>query len=205
MLQLACSVGDEALTLARDGAEVTAVDFAAGHLQTGRQKAAALGVTINFIQQDMMNLPAELSGFDRALISGGGLCWVPDLDRWAVDLAGRLTSGGRVLISEHHPLWEVLTVTGENALTISGDYFGNGRDGYADPLKAPQVTWGGSAAELPEHRSFVWGIGRVATALVSAGLVINSLQEIAPPDMYPGLGSVADNIPSAYLLCATRP
>ncbi|SDS89367.1 Methyltransferase domain-containing protein [Microlunatus soli] len=204
VLQLACSVGDESLTLARNGAQVTAVDLAEGHLRTGRQKAAALGVKINFLRQDMMALAPELAGFDRVLISGGGLCWVPDLDRWAVDVAGRLTPGGRIVISEHHPLWEVLTVNGENSLLVSADYFGQGRDGYTDPMKAPQVTWG-STAELPEHRSFVWGIGAVVTALVAAGLMIESLREWAAPDMYPGLGTVADRIPSAYLLSAARP
>jgi SAM-dependent methyltransferase len=203
VLQLAAGVGDESISLARRGAEVTAIDLAEAHLQTGREKAAALGAAVDYQQQDMMALPAELTGFDRVLISYGGLCWIPDLDRWAADLAGRLLPDGRVVISEHHPLWEVLSVAGDNRLAVSGDYFGFGRHGYADRLKAPQVTWR-SEDPLPEHTSFVWGIGSVVTALLAAGLRIIALEEFADPEMYPGLGPTADLIPSSYLLCAQR-
>lgn len=46
VLQLACSTGDEALTFAQRGAEVTAVDIAPTHLATGRAKAEALGLDV---------------------------------------------------------------------------------------------------------------------------------------------------------------
>lgn len=42
VLQLACAVGDEALTFAQRGATVTAVDLAPAHLATGRAKARTL-------------------------------------------------------------------------------------------------------------------------------------------------------------------
>ncbi|GAA2804597.1 hypothetical protein GCM10010522_22730 [Kribbella solani] len=64
VLHLACSVGDEALSFALHGAEVTAVDIAHPHLATGRSKAEALAVNVNFIRQDMMTLDPEVTGFD---------------------------------------------------------------------------------------------------------------------------------------------
>jgi SAM-dependent methyltransferase len=203
VLQLACSVGDEALTFAQHGATVTAVDLAPAHLAVGRAKAKALGLDVTFIAQDMMTLDAQVTGFDVIYTSWGGLCWVPSITDWTRLVAGRLHPGGTLLISEHHPLWEVLTVRGDNALSVSGDYFGVGRDGYADPLKAPQITRQLGTPDVP-HRSFVWSIGSVVSAVLDAGLTLRSLHEFAEPEMYPGLGEAAASVPATYLLTARR-
>lgn len=201
VLQLACSVGDEALTFAQLGGDVTAVDIAPSHLVTGRAKAEALGVDVAFTQQDMMTLDPQLTGFDVIYISWGGLCWVPSITEWTRSVADRLNAGGLLVISEHHPLWEILTVRGEGAVSVSGDYFGIGRDGYADPLKAPEITRSIGTPDVP-HRSFVWSIGSVVTAVLAAGLTVRSLQEFPEPEMYPGLGDQAMHIPATYLLTA---
>ncbi|WP_432948525.1 class I SAM-dependent methyltransferase [Kribbella sp. CA-253562] len=202
VLQLACSVGDEALGFAQRGADVVAVDLAPSHLATGRAKAEALELSVDFREQDMMALPPDLTGFDLIFISWGGICWVPDLNKWAADLAERLTPGGVLVISEHHPLWEVLTVTGEHALTVSGDYFTAARDGCVDPAKAPQITR--EFAAPVQSRSYVWGLGALVSAVLSAGLTIRSLQEFPETDMYAGLGDQAAHIPATYLLTASR-
>ncbi|WP_328999767.1 class I SAM-dependent methyltransferase [Kribbella sp. NBC_00709] len=203
VLQLACSVGDEALMFAQRGAAVTAVDIAPAHLMTGRAKAEALGVDVAFIEQDMTRLDPEITGFDVIYISWGGICWVPDITEWMQLVADRLNPGGVLVISEHHPLWEILTVRGENALSVNGDYFDNGRDGYADPLKAPQITQTIGTPDVP-HRSFVWSISSIVTGVLAAGLTLRSLQEYAESEMYPGLGEQAMHIPGTYLLTASR-
>jgi 2-polyprenyl-3-methyl-5-hydroxy-6-metoxy-1,4-benzoquinol methylase len=204
VLQLACSVGDEALTFARLGAAVTAVDLAPSHLATGRAKADALGVEVEFVEQDMMTLDPRITGFDVIYISWGGLCWVPDISRWMRLVADRINPGGVLVISEHHPLWEILTVRGENSLSISSDYFGIGRDGYSDPLKAPEVTQRIGTPDVP-HRSYVWSLGAVVTAVLDAGLTVQSLQEFPEPSSYRGLGEQATYIPATYLLTAGSP
>jgi SAM-dependent methyltransferase len=203
VLQLACAVGDEAISFARLGADVTAVDLAPSHLATGRAKAAALGLSIDFIERDMMRLD-ELTGFDVIFISAGGICWVPDIDAWAADLSRRLLPGGVLVINEHHPLWEVLSVAGLGRLDVTSDYLSPARDGYPDPLKAPTVTREQNF-DTVAPRSFVWSIGRVVSALVRAGLVIRMLVEEADEDLYPGLGSTAARLPATYLLVAARP
>jgi SAM-dependent methyltransferase len=202
VLQLACSVGDEALTFAQLGADVTAVDIAPSHLTTGRAKAEALGLEVTFVLQDMMTLDSEITGFDVIYISWGGLCWVPTLTEWTRSVAGRLNPGGVLVISEHHPLWEILTVRGANALSVNGDYFGADRDGYADPLKAPEITRTLGTPDVP-HRSFVWSISSIVTAVLTAGLTVRSLQEFPVQEMYPGLGEQAMSIPATYLLTAS--
>lgn len=203
VLQLACSVGDEALTFARMGAKVTAVDIAPSHLATGRAKARALGLTVDFREQDMMNLDPGLTGFDLVFISYGGVCWVPNLRVWAKMVAERLNANGLLVISEHHPLWEVLTVADHAQLAVSGDYFDPTRPGYADPLKAPRITREVGVPQLP-HTSYVWNLGDVVGAVISAGLTVRSLQEFGEVDMYPGLGDDAEKIPGTYLLSASR-
>jgi SAM-dependent methyltransferase len=200
VLQLACSVGDEALTFARMGAEVTAVDLAPSHLATGRAKADALGLDVDFREQNMMSLSPDITGFDVVFISWGGLCWVPDLDAWARSVAGRLNPSGLLVVSEHHPLWEVLTVADRDRLSVTGDYFTPDRAGYADPLKAPEITRTLGVPDLP-HQSFVWSIGNLISAVLTAGLTIRSFQEFPVADMYPGLNH-ADRIPATYLLTA---
>jgi SAM-dependent methyltransferase len=201
VLQLACSVGDEALTFAQRGADVTAVDIAPSHLASGRAKAEALGLDVAFVEQDMMTLDPQLTGFDLIYISWGGLCWATSISDWTRLVAARLNPGGQLVISEHHPLWEVLTVRSDGLLSVSGDYFDVGRDGYSDPLKAPQITRRLGVPDLP-HRSYVWSIGSVVTAVLEAGLTLKSLREFPDPDMYPGLGDQAVDIPATYLLVA---
>lgn len=203
VLQLACSVGDEAITFTLLGAEVTAVDIAPSHLATARAKAAECGVRIEFLQQDMMDLDAALTGFDIIYISWGGICWVPDIDAWAQSLADRLDPGGMLMISEHHPLWEVLASHDDQTLTVVGDYFTPVRDGYSDPAKAPQVTREiGNPTTTPV--SYVWSLGRVVSAVLGAGLTLRSLQEFPDEQNYPGLGEQASQLPATYLLTAVR-
>jgi 2-polyprenyl-3-methyl-5-hydroxy-6-metoxy-1,4-benzoquinol methylase len=203
VLQLACSVGDEALSFANLGADVTAVDLAPSHLATGRAKAEALGLLVNFVEQDMMTLDPGIAGFDVIYISWGGLCWVPELGEWTRLVADRLNSEGTLVISEHHPLWEILSVRDDAILSVVGDYFGVVRDGYTDPLKAPEITRTIGVPDLP-NRSFVWSIGSVVTAVLEAGLTLTSLQEFAAPDMYPNLGERSAHVPATYLLTAAR-
>lgn len=203
VLQLAGSVGDEGLTFAQRGADVTVVDIAPSHLETGRAKAAALGLSVTFIEQNMMRLDPDITGFDIVYISSGGICWAPSISDWATLVAGRLNDGGLLVVQEHHPLWEVLTVRGAGELSVTGDYFTAVRDGYIDPLKAPQVTQELGALEVPP-RSYVWSIGSLTSALLTAGFTIRSLQEFPEPDMYPGLGEHSPSLPATYLLAATH-
>ena len=190
VLHLACSTGDESLSFAQRGAEVTGVDIAPSHLATARSKAAAVGVGVTYLEQDMMALDPDLTGFDLIYISWRGLCWAPSITAWAQLVAGRLGRGGNLAISEHHPIWEVLSVAEDGSTVVCGDYFGRGRDGYADPAKAPEITRSVGGADLP-HRGFVWNLGAVVTAVLEAGLTVRSLRELPDSDMYRGLGNAA--------------
>ncbi|WP_188893228.1 class I SAM-dependent methyltransferase [Microlunatus endophyticus] len=203
VMHLACSMGDEAITFAQLGARVTGVDIAPSHLEIGRAKADQVGVTIDFVQQDMMALDHALTDFDLIYISWGGICWVPDLEAWARSLAGRLNPGGLLVISEHHPLWEILSAGKDGTLSVSGDYFHAAREGYPDPDKAPQITREiGAPAQVPV--SYVWNLGAVVRAVVNAGLTVRSLEEFPDAENYPHLGAGATRLPATYLLTASK-
>ncbi|MGC4190765.1 MAG: class I SAM-dependent methyltransferase [Thermomicrobiales bacterium] len=204
VLHLACAVCDEGIAMAMAGADVTGLDIAATHLQTGREKAAALGVDVDLRLGNMMALPDDLGTFDLAYISSGGLCWVPDLDDWLDGVRNVIRPGGRLLLTEHHPLWETLGVVGDRTLTVLNDYF----DQRDLPVVRDATKAAIGAAETSESddvlHSFVWGIGAVVSALLRNGFRIEALQELPDPAMYRDLGDAADCIPAVFLLMGQR-
>ncbi|WP_088285463.1 hypothetical protein [Kineosporia sp. A_224] len=56
----------------------------------------------------------------------------------------------------------------------------------------------------PPHTSYVWNLGQVVTAMLSAGLVLTTLNEGGHADMYAGLAA-SEHLPSMYLAAAERP
>jgi SAM-dependent methyltransferase len=108
LLHLACANGNDTLSWAVLGAAVTGVDIAPAGLAVARQTAAAAGLDAAFVCADVYDLPPELPAFDIVYMSGGGICWMPDLDRRAQLVAAHLVPGGVAAIIEHHPLWDRL-------------------------------------------------------------------------------------------------
>lgn len=202
VVQLAASVGDEAMQMALMGASVTAVDIAPSHIATGRAKAAEVGANVDFRLGDMTELTDDLRDIDIFYLSWGGLCWVPDLGTWMRDLAGRLRPGGRVVLAEHHPLWEVLSVASPEALTVTSSYFEPTWRKARDLDKAPQILKT-IDIPVPTSTSFVWGLGEVVTAFLGAGLRLVHLREYPITEMYDGLTDAA-HIPAIYITAAAK-
>ncbi len=65
VLDFGCGHGMAAVVLARLGARVTAFDLSPGYLAEARQRAAANGVGVNFVQADGERLPFADASFDR--------------------------------------------------------------------------------------------------------------------------------------------
>lgn len=200
ILHLACSVCDEGITMATRGAQVVGVDISETHVRVGQVKAEALGVQVDLRVGDMMNLDEDLRDFDLVYISTGGICWVPDLDDWLIGVRKTLKPGGRILIAEHHPFWEMMGVAGDRQLTVLSDYFGkNTLPDIHDTSKAAIGVVETSDDENALH-SFVWGIGAVVSALLRHDFQIVALLELPYADMYRGLGDAADCMPAVYRL-----
>jgi ubiquinone/menaquinone biosynthesis C-methylase UbiE len=65
VLDFGCGHGMAAVVLARRGSEVTAFDLSHGYLAEARDRAAANGVSIHFVQADGERLPFADGAFDR--------------------------------------------------------------------------------------------------------------------------------------------
>jgi SAM-dependent methyltransferase len=62
MLELGCGTGTNAVYLATQGFDVTAVDLSALAIEQAEAKAQAVKVAVNFLQADILQLP-DLGGF----------------------------------------------------------------------------------------------------------------------------------------------
>ena len=93
-LDLGCGTGTNAITMARSGWQVTGVDFIPSAIRRARRKAAAAGLTIDFIQASVTELDRLGDPFDFILDIGClfGLNQ-PDRQQYAAHLV-RLTKPG---------------------------------------------------------------------------------------------------------------
>ncbi|MCE5238728.1 class I SAM-dependent methyltransferase [bacterium] len=100
ILDLCCGPGRHSLELARRGCRVTGVDRTVPYLNEARERAAAEGLAIEFVQQDMREFRREDS-FDIALsmFTSFGYFEDPADDRRVIEnLCASLRPGGKLLI-----------------------------------------------------------------------------------------------------------
>jgi len=179
LLHLQCHFGIDTLSWARLGAKVTGADFSEAAIDLAARTAAEIGITdARFVRSDLFELPNVLEGdFDLVYTSGGVLGWMPDIRRWAEVVAHFVRPGGRFYITEIHPVAQVFENEGvepgelrlvypywEHRAPLAFDNIGS----YADP-DAP-VT-------VPKEYGWDHGLGEIVTALIQAGLRIESLRE----------------------------
>src|SRR5262249_13850229 len=67
-LDLACGTGRHAVWLAGGGWDVVGVDFSQVGLETARQRAAAHGVTVEWIAADLLDFRPDPHGFDLVVV-----------------------------------------------------------------------------------------------------------------------------------------
>jgi hypothetical protein len=137
-------------------------------------------------------------------LSWGAICWVPDLVLFAEIVASRLRPGGSLLLCDHHPVWEVLSVPEHDRLTTVGDYFSRAR---AVTVQENSKLPSGARNEpnAPMFSTFVWPISDVVMALVNAGFRLEAFHEAPEPDLYAGLGEAANRLPAYYVIKARKP
>ncbi len=196
LLHLACANGNDSLSWAVRGARVTGVDISEVATGIAQRTAEQAGLDARFVAADVYRLPTDLGRFDIVYMSWGGICWMPDLDRWARIVLGHLRPGGRLALFEHHPVWEVLAVQ-DGQLELVNDYFGRGPVRHADAAKRPSGFRAGV-----DLASFIWPVSDVLASLTGAGLCIDHFSEGPGPGMYPGLGARESWLPGYYAVIA---
>ena len=179
LLHLQCHFGIDTLSWARLGARVTGADFSLAAVELARSVAAEIGFgDARFVQSDLYDLPAVLDGqFDLVYTSCGVLGWLPDITRWAEVVAHFVRPGGRFYITEIHPVAQVFENEGvaPGELRLTYPYWE-----HPEPLAFPvQGTYADRAASVATPMEYGWdhGLGEIVTALINAGLRIDSLRE----------------------------
>lgn len=182
LLHLQCHFGLDTLSWARLGARVTGVDLSQEAVQLAQRLSRELEIPGRFLQCDVLQLDAVLDDtFDIVYTSYGVLDWLPDLDRWAEVIAGRLRPGGLFYMVEFHPLASAL---GDDGKTLRYPYFP-----HAEPIRLVEKGSYAAPDSDMEGELFVWShsLSEILTALLGQGLVLESFREFpwSPYDCFP--------------------
>jgi SAM-dependent methyltransferase len=182
LVHLQCNAGQDSLCLARRGARVTGVDLSDEAISFARKLEAGSGIDATFIEAEVVDwMKRTTDRFDVAFSSYGAVGWLPDLGAWAEGIHRILVPGGRFVYVEFHPLvWSV----GKDGRLSGDDYFseepfiepvGDYVAASAEALHA--VTSGATVPNDVPATSHQHTLARIVSALVSAGLVLERLDE----------------------------
>jgi SAM-dependent methyltransferase len=208
-IHLQCAGGRDTLSLWTAGAEeVVGVDFSPRMLDLARRLSDAVGAPARWIESDVLDTPHDLDGTADLLYTGrGSLMWLQDLDAWAAVLARLLAPDGRLVLFEGHPAEWLFDVDDDGRwIATDYDYFagpeaskGWARD-YIDHLSIPDDDQSWKFARA-------WTLGEVVTAIVGAGLRLESMAE-HPIDWWGGHGDAAPaergRVPLSFSIVARR-
>ncbi|WP_143308809.1 class I SAM-dependent methyltransferase [Chitinophaga vietnamensis] len=173
LLHLQCHFGQDTLSLARMGANVTGVDLSDTAIAQAEAFAKQLDLQnkSRFICCDLYSLPQHFDEqADIVFTSYGTIGWLPDLDRWAAVVNRFLKPGGYFVMAEFH---QMVMMFDEQFKEIKYSYFNRGEiieevsGSYTDrsaPLKSLSYSWDHALSET---------IG----ALLRQGLQLEFLEE----------------------------
>ena len=184
MLHLQCHFGQDTLSWARLGAQVTGVDLSDEAIHLAESLAAELNLPARFICSNIYDLPDHIDEkFDIVFTSYGVLAWLNDLKTWAEIIARSLRPGGQFYMVEIHPLSDTLDDWDTaSSLGIRYPYFQSEKPmvfedetSYAEPENIhtePMVNY-----------QWIHSLGGILNALIQAGLTIEFLHEF-PKTVY---------------------
>lgn len=210
ILHLQCHFGQDSISLARMGAQVTGVDLSDASIAAAESLAAAAGEEVRFICCDIYALPAYLEeDFDIVFTSYGVIGWLPDLGQWAGVISRFLKRGGTFVFVEFHP---VVWMFDDDFQEVGYRYFNSGalveseNGTYADrdaPITQEYVCW--------NH-----GMGEVVNSLLQHNLIIKDLAEYdyspyncfrhtveVEPDKF-RISHLGDRIPMVFSILAQK-
>jgi len=171
VLHLQCHFGQDSLELARNGAQVTAVDFSEKAISIAKEMAAEMKLDVRFICADV-NDPALLKGekFDLVFMSYGVLVWHEDLGALAELISGCLDPDGRFLLVEFHPFMQMYDDTTEqmvHSYFMDGPISGEEEGSYAEKGSQEKISY------------TVWNhsLGEIMNSFLGAGLNLEYFQE----------------------------
>lgn len=171
ILHLQCHFGQDSISLARMGADVTAVDISENAIDKGIELAGRLGFDINFICSDIYDLPKVLDQkFDIVFTSYGVVGWLPDLKEWGKLIANYLKPEAQFVLVEFHPL---VWIFDYEFKTIAYDYFDTG-----EIIENFTGTYADRDAEI-SYTEVSWNhpLSDVFSSLIDEGIEIRQFKE----------------------------
>ena len=102
VLDVAAGNGNATLAAARRSCDVTSTDYVPRLLESGRRRAEAEGLAINFAEADAEKLPFPDNSFD-AVMSTFGVMFTPDQEKAASELLRVCRPGGKIGLANWTP------------------------------------------------------------------------------------------------------
>jgi SAM-dependent methyltransferase len=176
LLHLQCHFGLDSLSLAREGAIVTAVDFSEKGIENARKISAETGIPARFIHSNIYELEKHLDEtFEIVYTTQGVLCWLKDLNEWARIVRRYLKPGGMFYLMETHPIMSIFDDTKPELSDIIHPYFHSDEpkiwDDNAPDYSDPSYRWSKVSYE------WMWNISDIINSLIKAGLTIEFFNE----------------------------
>jgi SAM-dependent methyltransferase len=225
LLHLQCNSGQDTLSLAARGAEVTGVDISDEAISFAKQLSADSGIPGTFVRADVYDYLAEApaESFDVAFCSYGAVYWLSDIALWGKGVARLLRPGGRFVALDGHPFMMVL---GEQ-LELKYQYSGGAEvpePGVHDyvALAGESLTPSGWEEGVKNFENphpevgFQWGMAELIMALVEPGLRLERFEEypftvwrafaaqVVGPDKHFYLPQSLPQIPQMFGLVASK-
>src|SRR5579884_3354294 len=180
VLDLACGNGHNTRRLARQGAQVTGVDFAHKHIARSRAREEQEQLGIEFFQADAAQLDMLADAAFDLVVCQMGLMDIPDAAGAIREVGRVLREGGRFVALISHPCFDIAERSGW-VVERMGPENGVWRkvSDYAHPSEG-LVYWrmnGGLVYTRAYHRPLSWYVRQLRTA----GLVITAFEEPEPP------------------------
>ncbi len=210
ILHLQCHFGQDTISLARMGAEVTGVDLSDKSIAKAKELAKTLEVDAHFVCCDIFEANQFVEGqFDIVFTSYGTIGWLPKLDRWGQIIQHFLKPNGQLVFVEFHPF--IWTLDDATFSQITYSYFN----------VAPIIeTLSSSYTDGPTHApmtSYSWNhpLSEVFQALMTNGIAIEDFQEYdtSPYNCFPNtivvdngfqIKGMEDKLPMVYSILAKK-
>lgn len=182
------------LACAKKGAVVTGVDFSPEQVRLARKSAKFCGVHVNLVEADCQNLPKTIpsNNFDLAIAECGIFIWIKNLNGWMKSAYRVLKSGGRLIISDFHPI-SLIAEEKDGVVTIRKSYF------EQKPTALNRDFWGYNE-DVPPAIEYLWKLSDIINAAIKAGFRIDRVEEF-----YHGRkAKKVPLLPTDFLLVATK-
>ncbi len=131
VLDVACGAGNGAIAAARRNAQAVGLDYVPELLERARERAAAEGFEIEFVEGDAQDLPFDDGSFD-IVVSTFGAMFAPDQEKTASELLRVCRSGGKIGMAN----WPPRGLVGGGMFKITAEH------APPPPGVLPPVLWG---------------------------------------------------------------